>query len=196
MKKVLKLSLLLSLMLFGIQSINAQTKKVKSFEVERIIPQAAHKVWAVVGEDYGAIAKSHPKIIKSEYIDGTLKAGEGAQRICYFNESGSQFVKEKMINYDSENMTFLNTIYQTGKFPLDPENSSATYKVEPIDANTCKFTFNMTYRTKPAFMGGMMKGKFRNLISDYMVSVEHHLSTGEDVTKENFKDVKKLYATR
>ena len=49
----------------------------------------------------------------------------------------------------------------------------------------------MTFRTRPAFMGAMMKGAFRNLINDYAIAIEHHLRTGEAVTKDNFKSVKK-----
>lgn len=170
-------------------------KKVHKFKVTKVIPHSADKVWAIVGEDYGAIAKSHPKIIASEYINGTLKAGEGAERICYFNESGSKFVKEQMIDYDPENRTFLNEISQTGRFPLNPDYSKARYKVEEIDANSSRFIFSMEYRTKPAFMGSMAKGKFRKLIEDYAIAIEHHLTTGESVTKENFRQVKKQYKT-
>ena len=139
-------------------------KKVQKFTVSHIIDAPADQVWRVVGEDYGAIAKSHPKIIKSDYIDGSLKSGEGAQRVCYFNEKGTKFVKEKQLNYDPENMTFRNQVYQAGKFPVDPELTFAIYKVEPIDANRSRFTFSMEYRTKPAFMGSLAKGSFKNLL--------------------------------
>ena len=50
----------------------AQTKKVQTFTVSHIIDAPAEKVWAIVGEDYGAIAYSHPKIVSSDYINGSL----------------------------------------------------------------------------------------------------------------------------
>ena len=171
---------------------NAQ-KKVKKFKVTRIIDAPAKDVWQIVGVDYGAIANSHPKIIKSNYINGSLKGGEGAERVCYFNEEGSQYLKEKMINFDDENMTFVNTVYQAGKFPVDPAYTRAIYKIEDLGNGTSRVTFDMEFRTKPAIMGGLMKRQFQNLIRDYLISIEHNVKTGEAVTAENFKRIKKLY---
>ena len=145
----------LTMYTYPIQFVNAQ-KKVKTFTVEHIINAPAEKVWAVVGEDYGAIANSHPAIISSDYVNGTLKAGEGAERVCNFDEKGKQFLKEKQVNYDPKNYTFKNQVYQAGKFPVSPEHTFAIYKVIPIDKNTSKFVFDMTYRTTPAFMGGFV----------------------------------------
>lgn len=192
--KSLKFIFLLALL--GITFSSTQAQKVQKFKVSHIINAPADKVWAVVGEDYGAIAKSHPKIVSSEYINGTLRAGEGAERVCNFNDKGTQFLKEKQVNYDPENYTFKNQVFQAGKFPVDPENTYAIYKVEAIDANTSRFSFDMTFRTKPAFMGGMMKGNFKKLIEDYAVAIEHYVNTGEAVNKDNFKDVKKQYAAK
>ena len=192
MKSIIKLSLLFVLIFISIESSTAQ-KKVKSFTVSHVINAPAEKVWAVVGEDYGAIANSHPKIITSNYVNGSLKAGEGAERVCNFNEKGTRYLKEKQVNYDPENYTFKNQVYQAGKFPVVPEYTYAIYKIEVIDENSCRFVFDMNYRTKPAFMGGMMKRSFKKLINDYAIAVEHNVKTGEPVTKDNFKSVKKKY---
>lgn len=190
MKSVQKISLLFSLAVIGFSFLHAQ-EKVQRFTVSHVIKAPADKVWAVVGEDYGAIANSHPKIVSSDYINGTLKAGEGAERVCNFNESGTKYLKEKQVNYDPENYTFTNQVYQAGKFPVDPEYTFAVYRVEPIDENSCRFVFDMTYRTIPAMMGGMMKNNFKSLVADYAVAVEHHVNTGENVNKDNFKQVKR-----
>lgn len=195
MKKVLQLGLLSLGFLLIAQVIFAQ-KKRQTFTVEHLINAPADKVWAVVGEDYGAIANSHPKIVSSNYINGSLKSGEGAERVCNFNDKGTRFLKEKQVNYNPDEYTFKNQVFSAGKFPIDPENTFAIYKVEAIDANTSKFVFNMNYRTKPAFMGGMVKGNFKKLIRNYAIAIEHHVRTGEAVNKDNFKDVKKLYAAK
>lgn len=194
MKKIIRWSLLVIIFGIGTTTVSAQ-KKVKTFQVSHIIKAPAAEVWAVVGEDYGAIANSHPKIVSSNYINGTLQAGEGAERVCHFNEKGTQFLKEKQVNFDPENYTFKNQVFQAGKFPVNPEYTFAVYKVEAIDESTSRFTFDMTYRTKPAFLGGMMKGAFKKLISDYALAVEHHVNTGEKVNKDNFKSIKKQYNT-
>ena len=78
--------------------------------------------------------------------------------------------------------------------PVNPDYTQAVYRVERIDANTSRFIFDMQYRTKPALMGAMMKGQFRQLIDDYAVAIEHYISTGEQVTKKNFKTIRKLFA--
>ncbi len=198
MNTLIKMSLIAALAFLLTPTVFAQqkAKKVKSFKVTKVIPFSAEKVWAIVGADYGAIANSHPKIIRSNYINGTLKAEEGAERICYFNKKGTQYLKEKITSYDPENMTFVNTVSKAGKFPVDPAYTKAIYKVTPIDANSCEMSFDMEFRTKPAILGGMMKGSFKKLIQDYMISIEHHIRTGEKVTAENFKDIKKLYASK
>ncbi len=177
-------------------SVAAQKqKKVQKFQISKVIDLPADEIWAIVGEDYGRIAYSHPKIIASDYINGTLKAGEGAERVCYFNEKETQYLKEKMVNYSPENMSFTNTVYQAGKFPVDPEYTKAVYSVKDLGNGKSEFSFDMQYRTKPAFMGPMAKGKFKKLIQDYFIAVEHHAKTGEKVTKDNFKQIKKQYAS-
>ena len=169
-------------------------KKVQKFLISKVIDVPADEVWEVVGEDYGRIAYSHPRIIESDYINGSLKAGEGAERICYFNEKQTQYLKEKMIDYSPESMSFTNTVFQAGKFPVDPEYTRAVYRVKDLGNGTSELSFDMQYRTKPAFMGAMAKGKFKRLIADYFIAVEHHAKTGEEVTKKNFKEIRKKYA--
>ena len=185
--------LLISLITFS--NLQAQ-KKVKHFKVEKTLNLSAAKVWAVVGEDYGGIFNSHPKIINSEYTKGSLKSEEGAERMCYFNKNGSKYLHEKMVNYSPKNMSFTNTIKKTGKFPVNPEYTKAIYKVTDLGGGKSKISIDMTYRTKPAMMGGMMKGAFINLMKDYFIAVEHHVKTGENVTKSNFKKIKKQYSSR
>lgn len=180
-------------MLVAVSFSFANAQKVRTIQIEREYDIPAEKIWAIVGEDYGAIANSHPKIVYSEYINGSLKAGEGAERVCNFNEEGTQYLKEKMTQYDPENMTFVNTVYQAGKFPVDPEYTKATYKVVDLGNGRSKMVFDMQFRTKPAFMGMFMKSSFKKLLKQYLIAVEHHARTGEKVTQENFKEIEKQY---
>lgn len=192
MKNAIKI-IAASIAFLGMLSNASAQKKRQHLVLSKEFNLPASEVWKVVGEDYGAVAKSHPKIVSSNYVNGSLVAKEGAERICNFNEKGTQYLKEKMINYDPTNMSFVNTVYQAGKFPVDPELTEALYKVEDLGNGRCRLTFNMKYRTKPAFMGSLMKGKFKGLIKDYFIAIEHHVKTGEAVTKENFKSIKKMY---
>lgn len=171
----------------------AQNKKQQQVKVERTVSIAAKDVWHILAEDYGAIANSHPTIIKSEYASGTLQGGAGAERVCYFNEKGTQMFHEQITKWEPENMSFTQVIKDFKKFPIDKENTEVVYSVEKVDANTSKIKVNLMYRTKPAFMGSMAKGKFKGMLEDYFLSIEHHIKTGEKVTIENFKNIKKQY---
>ena len=174
-------------------TIGFAQKKTQSFSVSRIIEAPADQVWAVVGEDFGAIANSHPKIVNSDYIGGTLHSGEGAERVCNLNDKGTKYTHEKQVNFDPENYSFTAQVFHAEGLPLDTEYSFATYKVEPIDEKSSRLIFEMTYRTSPAFMGSLAKSSFKKTISDYTLAVQHHVLTGEKVTKDNFKEIKKRY---
>lgn len=170
-------------------------KKVHTFQVTRVISAPAKEVWKVVGEDFGAIANSHPKIISSDYINGSLAAGEGAERVCNFNDSGTKFTHEKMVDYDPFNYTFKAVIFDAEGVPMNTEYSYAVYSVKAIDVKSCELSIRMQYRTKPAILGAMAKGGFKKTISDYALSVEHHVLTGEVVNRDNFKEIKKRYGS-
>jgi len=178
-------------------SLNADaqsmTKKYRTFSVSREMPFPADKVWTAVADDYGNIANSHPLVVKSNYVKGSLKGEEGAQRMCYFNDKETKSLYEEITSYDASKMTFTNRVLEAQKFPIDPDNTQAIYKVESLGNGKSLFTMTMSYRTKPAFMGAMAKSKFKKLLNDYMLSVEHNIATGESVTASNFRDVKRQY---
>lgn len=192
MQTTVKTGFILFLMITSL-SVFAQ-KKVQNFTVTRVIKAPAEKVWEVVGDDFGAISKSHPAIISSAYVGGSLTGGEGAERVCYFNEKKTKSTHEKQIEFDAENYRFKAKVYEANGIPMDPEYTYAIYKVESIDASTSKLVIEMNIRTKPAFMGAIGKGKFKKTIEGYALAVDHHVITGETVNKENFKEIQKKYA--
>lgn len=146
-----------------------------------------------MGEDFGAIANSHPKIVSSSYNQGEITGGENVTRTCNFNEKGTKYVQEKQIEFDSTKYTFKVLMYHAGGIPLDPDYNYAIYTVIPIDENTSKLVMSLGIRTKPSFLVGLAIGKFKSTISDYLLAVEHHVLTGENVNQENFKSIKKQY---
>ncbi len=194
MKTVIRNTVALLLVVFvGQVSAQKTDKKVVNFTVERTIDMPASKVWHVVGEDFGAIANSHPKIVSSEFNQGHMTGGENVSRTCNFNEKGTKYLQETQINFDAENYTFKVLINHASGVPLNTDYSYGVYKVEPIDENSCKLSMEMNVRTKPAFMGGMAKKQFMGDIADYLLAVEHHVKTGENVNQDNFKAIKKQY---
>jgi len=185
-------SILVALALIAGITVTAQDK-TQSFTVERTLNVPADAVWKIVGEDFADIAKSHPKLASSHYVDGTPKAGEGCERVCNLSEDGEKYTHEKMVDYDPVNYSFKAEISHVGGLPLDASQSYMLYDVDAIDESSSRLTLHMVYLTDPAFMGGMVKGKFRKNISDYAIAIQHHALTGEDVNPDNFKDIKKKY---
>ncbi len=183
------------LLIISVAALGQKTKKARSFTVERVIPASVDKIWAVVGEDYGAISKSHPQVVSSSYVDGTLKSGEGAVRQCNLNEKGTKYIKETQKHYDPTNYSFTAEINHVSGLPLSeaPGTNFGKYQVVKVDDNTSKLVMTLSFRTAPAFMGAMAKGKFKKTIADYLLAVHHHVVTGETVNKDNFKQIKKKY---
>lgn len=171
-----------------------QQKKVQTFRVAKEFDIPADQVWRIVGEDYGNVALSHPQIQHSEFLEGASGPGEGAARVCNFNATGSQYLKERMIDYDAEGMTFINKVYEAGKFPVDPDYTQARYTVKDLGNGRSSFSFDMQFRTKPAFLGSFMKGKFKKLIEQYFIAIEHYARTSESVNDKNFSRIRKMYA--
>lgn len=169
-------------------------KKTKDLVVSADLPFPAAVVWGAVAEDYGRIAESHPLIVRSDYRHGSLRGELGAERSCWFNDKGTRVLHEQIIGWDDEGMRMQNRVLEAAGFPLDPDNTVATYMVDDLGDGTSRLTFDMRFRAKPGFMTGMMAGQFEDLIQDYFVALEHHLATGEVVNRDNFKAIAK--ATR
>lgn len=167
-------------------------KKVQTFTVSRELPVSAEQAWAVIA-DYGNVAFSHPAILESEIIGDAEEVGDNTHRACYFNEDKSQYMEEKIMDYSPETFSFTNQVTKASKFPLIPEYTRGYYKIKDLGADRSEFTFTMEFRTKPALLGAVMKGKFKSLITDYFTSIVHYAKTGEKITKDNFKKIKRQY---
>ncbi len=169
---------------------NASTKKkMQTFTVSETLPLPASKIWEVIA-DYGNVAFSHPAILSSEIIGDQHSVGDHTQRVCYFNDDKTQLLEEKIMDFSPENYSFTNQVTKSVKFPVIPEYTRGFYKIDDLGNGTSKFTFRMEFRTKPALLGPVMKGKFKALIGDYFTSIVHFAKTGEKITKENFKNIK------
>ena len=168
-------------------------KKTQDVTASRVIPHPAEAIWEVIAADYGRVAESHPKIVSSDYLHDSLEGGLDVERSCWFNDKGTQTLHEQITSWDPEHYTFTNRILEVQGFPIDIDNTEATYRVEDLGDGTSRVVMDMAFRAKPAMMTGMMKGPFKSLLNDYLIAVEHNLSTGEKVTRDNFKDIATLY---
>ena len=165
-------------------------KKVQTFTISEILPIPASEVWKVIS-DYGNVAFSHPAILESEIIGDQKEIGNETFRACYFNSDKTQLLEEKIMDFSPETYSFTNQVTKSVKFPVVPEYTRGFYKVDDLENDMSRFTFRMEFITKPAILGLVMKGKFKTLIGDYFTSIVHYARTGEKITKENFKSIKR-----
>ena len=92
MKLTVMAILLFSASIIVAKSPEAKPKKVKTFTVSKELDLPADKVWAVVGEDYGSIALSHPAIIHSEYVGVSIQ-GQHLPQGPNQSDRGAVFVR-------------------------------------------------------------------------------------------------------
>ena len=171
------------------------TKKFKTLNTEIVINASAEKVWETMVLDYGKVGNFSPFIYSSHYESGSLKGEVGAERKCYFSENKKRWAHETILDIDAQNMRMTNIIKDAAKFPLDKNNSQAIYYVKDNGDGTATAGYKFQFRTKPAFMAGLAKGKFKKLLGQTLVGLKHYVETGEVVNASNnkFKDIKNTY---
>ncbi|WP_430966993.1 SRPBCC family protein [Spongiimicrobium sp. 2-473A-2-J] len=189
MKITIKSYITMAIFGFVATSISAQSmsKKFKTIKVEMKINAPAERVWEAMVLDYGEISNFSPYIYTSDYINGSVKGVEGATRKCSFNEKGTRWTHERIAEIDKINMTMRNVVIEAQKFPLNMDNSQAFYTVRDNGDGTCTAGYEFQYRTKPAFMGGLVKGQFKKQLGGTLVGLKHYIETGEVVRAGNGK---------
>lgn len=188
-------TLLFTISIVSISSAQSMGKSYKTVKVERVIPKPADRVWQAMVIDYGEISNFAPSIYASNYQAGSLKGEVGAERKCFFNEKGTRWSHETIVEIDHKKRVMKNRIIDAAKFPLDKDNSFALYTVKDNGDATCTAGYEFRFRAKPAFMTGMMKGSFEKQLMETLAGLEHYVTTGEVVnaTTGNWSSLKKQY---
>ena len=134
-------------------------------------------------------------IYVSNYENGSLRGELHAERYCQFNEKGTRWVHERISAVDNKNMVMHNTVIEAGKFPVDQDNSQGIYAVRDNGDGTATASVEFQYRTKPAFMGSLVKGQFKRLLQGTLIGLKHYVETDEKVNAVNgkFKEIKDRY---
>ncbi len=178
-----------------VATAQSMKKSFRTVKVEMKINAPAERVWEAMVMDYGEISNFSPYIYTSEYTNGSLKGKVGATRKCNFNEKGTQWSHERIVDMDQENMVMRNLVFDGAKLPLNFDNSQAFYRVKDNGDGTSTASYEFQFRTKPAFLGFIAKGGFKKQMSGTLVGLKHYLETGERVTAgtDKYKEIKDNY---
>lgn len=173
------------------------SKSYKTVKVEIKIDAPAEKVWQAMVLDYGAISNFSPYIYASNYENGSLKGEKGAERKCDLSKDGKRWSHERIQSIDYENRVMQNIIVAAEKMPLDIDNSQAYYRVKDNGNGTSTASYEFQFRTKPSFLGGMVKGNFRKTLEGTLIGLKHYVETGEKVTPANgkYEEIKDEYTS-
>lgn len=187
--------IVLSLCTSHITGQERMTKKYRTLKVELQIDAPAAVVWNALVKDYGNIGNFSPYIYSAHYENGSLQGEIGAERKCYFSKNEKRWAHEIILDINEEKMEMVNTIKDARKFPLDKDNTQAIYRVRDNGDGTSTAGYEFQYRAKPAFMGGLMKGRFKKLLGGTLEGLKHYVETGEIVnaTNERYEEIKDQY---
>lgn len=158
-------------------------------EVQQSISIHASKedVWDIVFNKFGHVNDFNPLIEGSQFLNGD-NGFVGCERQCAID---SKTIVQERITRAEAGLNFDIEIFEGGLPMMD--KMSARFDLVELSAKKTEVLFTMSYSTKPAFMGGLMKGKMGKFFMKLLIGLKYHLETGELVTKENIKEIERLY---
>jgi len=167
-------------------------KKVTSFVVVQEIDASIPAVWKVIADDFGEVYKSNPLSPYSEYTDGYQEPEVGATRIMYMSENRKKYFIDKLARLDFNKHITVEVIEKEG-FPIRPAYTWVNMDLEAGTENGTRLKIRFNYLTKPAFLRGMAKGALKKNFREYAWAIDHHVRTGESITRSNWKTIRKQY---
>ncbi|MBV1861448.1 MAG: hypothetical protein KUG77_23715 [Nannocystaceae bacterium] len=170
--------------------------KAHRYEVSIVVPLAAEPVWHILSREYGRVQDYADQIVASRYAEGHSAGGEGCERVCDLNPKGTSFLREQMVNVDDERMQYTNVLTDAKGAPLVPGVSRTIFGVRRLGESSSTLWADSTVQTRPAFLATLLKGVFRKSMRDYLLSVSHHLCTGEVVGRKHIKAIRAAYAAQ
>lgn len=189
-----RIIIILCMIIFLGSGICYSQKKAKKVEISRIVNQPIDIIWDIMVNKFGDPTAYTPNLYQSNFITDSTTIGVGTQRFCTLNAKGSKYIKEEIEFLDVEKHYFRVKFIEL-TMPLNTDVSRAHIQLTSMSNSTTKIDVKMIYRTKPAFIGGLAKGKFRKIFEHLLVGLEHYALTGERVNAQidNYKKIKGKY---
>lgn len=162
-------------------------KKLRTVSVDILVNTSKEKTWDLLFNRFGEVNTFNPLIEGSHFTKGSN--GEvGCERQCDLDSKNS--IQEKIVAVRGDS-SFDIEIIQGGLPMMD--TIKATMDVKEILDNQTLVTTTIQFNTSPAFMGGILKGMMAKMFFKLLVGLKYYLETGEEVTKQNIKDIIKTY---
>lgn len=145
------------------------------------------EVWDIVFNKFGEVNDFNPLIEGSHYLKGD-NGFVGCERECAIDSRTS--VQERITRAEA-GLNFDIEIFEGGLPMMD--KMKARFDLVELDIDKTEVLLTMSYSTKPAFIGGLMKGKMGKFFKKMLIGLKYHLETSELVTKQNIKEIEKRY---
>lgn len=154
----------------------ANQKNGQTFSISRVMKSSSTVVWDVIGNRYGELEKYHPDVFASDYVEGHTAGGEGSERVVYLNKERSKIAHEIQLDFDPQKLFFRSQATKFSGAAMRPEQTFMKYKIEPIDDKSCELIGEMSFRTKPAFIGWIFKNGLKSMARRHFESIDDFAS--------------------
>lgn len=149
--------------------------------VSRTLPFPRSEVFAKLN-DFGGIHRFHPAIGSSPLAEGSPAGGEGAERTCHFYDGNHVEERVSRVVTDSE----LDVDIVGGSLPM--KNASGKFRLTDTADGGTEVVMHMAYTPPFGVVGTVLNAlvierKFTGLLNLLLSALEHHMATGEEITK-------------
>ncbi|MBL4657921.1 MAG: SRPBCC family protein [Flavobacteriales bacterium] len=163
-------------------------KKFKEVTIDIVVNTDKESLWDLTFNRFGEVNVFNPVIEGSHYMS-EAKGQVGCERQCALDSKGGHVI-ERIIDATDHDSFELEII--GGNMPM-MEQAFVRFDFEERAPNRTYVKLFMRFRSKPAFMAPLMAIMIKGMLTDMLKGLKYHLETGEMVTKENIKEIKKAY---
>ncbi|MEL6251401.1 MAG: SRPBCC family protein [Bacteroidota bacterium] len=167
-------------------------RKVVSFEIIEEIDAPLAVVWKTLAGDFGEVYKSNPVSDYSVYAQGFDQPQLGAQRIMYMSKDRKKYFVDRLAKWEEEKHLTIEIVDKKG-FPIRPNYTWLNMDLEKLGEGKTQLKIRFNYLTKPAFLKGLAKNGLKKNFREYAWAIDYHCRTGEIITRENWKEIRKNY---
>ena len=161
----------------------------RKVELDIIVNASKEAVWDLTFNRFGEVNNFNP-LIEGSHFTSMSKGEVGCERQCDLDLKGNHLI-ERIIDAQGHDSFELEII--GGAMPM-MEKMFVKQAFEEIGPNKTRVRLIVRFRSKPAFMGFLMSMMMKRMLFDMLRGLKYHLETGELVTKENIKAIKRAYA--